>query len=418
MVRYLLRRRVLSVCALAIALLVVATVISTDATVSKNAVLGAQSAASPVNWRAVGLPSTWKLPSWSQARNSTALGQVALTTGWHASLRRLMRAEPGDEARPPDQHRPMRLLIGVFSTIGNLQQREVIRMGYERFLIRHGERYLDSDDLVDIRFVVGRPKSVVEQTLLLWEQEMYGDMIALDVEENIDEGKTFEFFHRVAERVSFIPFESLVAYDVPDDAEWMAEVRAMRAIPLVPCDGDAEAWYDFVLKIDDDSYVHLGNLFRELRGLLHEPYVYWGRDCSSIELPTDVRAWRYACGLGYGMSSDLVEWLGNSEIPARDVDPNRPWEDAVIGHWLLLGNKTSNLHLRHDRLFNFDPFESRAKQGGKFDLLRPDSIIVHNLKRPPIWIDVAKWYDSLEVTGMPLPQPYTKVETDLRPLAH
>lgn len=89
------------------------------------------------------------------------------------------------------------LLLGVFSSPEKIDRRTLIR------------REVKPDwpaDLVEFRFIFGRPKGDNDEDRRKWErvlaaeQEEHGDVVIVDTVENIDSGKTHAYFEWVAEK--------------------------------------------------------------------------------------------------------------------------------------------------------------------------------------------------------------------------
>ena len=104
-------------------------------------------------------------------------------------------------AKPLQAHSPakeFRLLIGVWSPFASLARRGIIRNAYNQF---------KKDLPVDIVFVQGdivssneknaRKVRQMQYNVTRWENERFGDILHLDCEENLNEGKTYEYFKRV-----------------------------------------------------------------------------------------------------------------------------------------------------------------------------------------------------------------------------
>jgi len=72
--------------------------------------------------------------------------------------------------------------------------------------------------------------------ILRWEQETYGDLHMIEMEENMNEGKSYEYFASLAQRY-------------PSD------------LPI------ARPW-DYAMKLDDDSFLNIPNLLEKLRPLV------------------------------------------------------------------------------------------------------------------------------------------------------
>lgn len=91
-----------------------------------------------------------------------------------------------------------RLLIGVMSPLLSSFRRHIIRSAYSRF-----PRDLDAD----VFFIQGDTPTWRERnaekvflthyTAMQWENDTYHDIIYLDCEENLEKGKTYEYFKKV-----------------------------------------------------------------------------------------------------------------------------------------------------------------------------------------------------------------------------
>lgn len=69
-----------------------------------------------------------------------------------------------------------------------------------------------------------------------WEQESFGDMHMIEMEENMDDGKSYEYFTSLA---NMYP-EDIAEEDRP---------------------------WDYAMKVDDDSFLNIPNLLEKLRPL-------------------------------------------------------------------------------------------------------------------------------------------------------
>ena len=91
------------------------------------------------------------------------------------------------------KHEQIRLLIGVITEWDKIERRHLIRHLYPLSL----QNYTDSlrcPDVVRTVFVVGEPDSETAKAVLQWESEMFGDLMILNgVDENMNEGKTYNF---------------------------------------------------------------------------------------------------------------------------------------------------------------------------------------------------------------------------------
>jgi len=131
---------------------------------------------------------------------------------------------------------------------------------------------------------MGKLKSDVDSLAVGLESLHHGDVMVLDIEENMNYGKSFTFFSSVAA---------------------------------------GEVHYDYVMKVDDDSYVRLENLAKSLEPLPRVDLYYgYVLPCES----QDAYAW-YMAGMGYILSWDLVEWVRESPIPRNATEGT---EDELI----------------------------------------------------------------------------------------
>lgn len=112
---------------------------------------------------------------------------------------------------------------------------------------------------IQVKFVLGRPrKSYVKRVAL--EMEMYNDLIVLDTEENMNKGKTFEYFKWAADNAT-VPM-----YYRRGGEGGEVGVGFKKA--------------DYVVKADEDSFIVLSELERHLR-ITPRERTYWGCKCSS-----------------------------------------------------------------------------------------------------------------------------------------
>lgn len=234
------------------------------------------------------------------------------------------------------------ILLGVMITIPKAERRNLLRVAYGIQTSEHAD--------VTLLFVVGKPKNEDERTMIGLEALRYGDILFLDCEENMNAGKSFMFFSTVA------------------------------AVGIQ---------YDYVMKLDDDSYVRVHNLGKSLFELPRTD-LYYG-----YVLPCDNQnAYsHYMAGMGYVISWDLVQWVHESPIP-RNLTVGT--EDRLMGDWLNAGNKAKN------RVSKKPFFYDHVEFGGKcaHDLV-PETILVHQLKTPKRWNQVLNYFEHHRITTKP-----------------
>lgn len=99
-------------------------------------------------------------------------------------------------------------------------------------------------DVVDIRFVVGMPPSedIGLHHFLKWEQDGYDDLQVLNMNENMNDGKSYEYFASLAR--------------------------------MFPSDDPLQRPYDYAMKVDDDTLLNLPALVERLRPLVPREETY------------------------------------------------------------------------------------------------------------------------------------------------
>ena len=173
------------------------------------------------------------------------------------------------------------LFVGVLTMISKYNRRALIRGCYMR----------DIPEGIDVKFIFGKPKNEFEQNLLDMEGSLYNDIVVLDNEENLDDGKTYHFM------------------------KWAGGLQG----------------YEFLLKTDDDVFLHLNNLNNKLKSIKSElnvvEGVYYGR-----HVPNTI----FMAGMGYVLSFDLVYYIANDAYAKQNI---KGQEDGLVASWLKHGNK-------------------------------------------------------------------------------
>lgn len=81
---------------------------------------------------------------------------------------------------------------------------------------------------IEVRFILGRPKRESEMESLQIEMEKYGDIVLLDEEENMNDGKTYMFYQWLAKRPGPKPqFAFKADDDVDSDRLWYCSFRRL-----------------------------------------------------------------------------------------------------------------------------------------------------------------------------------------------
>lgn len=268
------------------------------------------------------------------------------------------------------------ILIGIFSSVDNIRRRQALRKIYTDIIALRTNFHLD--DVIDVRFILGQATDGSMDAALATEINRHKDILILDMPENMNKGKTYQFFKRVGRSNS------------PGDAHGNASINRHDLGQGLP--SRASVVYDFVMKLDEDSYAHLPNMMHALRPLKTIPEVYFGRICNKDGMPTLIRGWPYMCGLGYILSWDLVDWLSNVEAIEMTQDQPTQFEDANTGYWLYANHKNANLIDQADKIFDIP--NDGVVHGTRQNLPKSDSLILHELKNDTSLERVSQWYYS------------------------
>ncbi|TEB35066.1 hypothetical protein FA13DRAFT_1788662 [Coprinellus micaceus] len=172
--------------------------------------------------------------------------------------------EPGQmiPSFPPsnlDELPPAGLFIGVFSIDSAFERRMLVRTTWASHP-RSRDGAIGGDEgrgtsRTVVRFILGLPRKDWERRVKL-EMEMYNDIVILPIPENMNSGKTHSFFS----------WASLNAWVPP----LLAPHDPFAAWENIQS-GQVRSWVrpDFVVKVDDDSFVMLAEMESRLRVELH-----------------------------------------------------------------------------------------------------------------------------------------------------
>lgn len=234
-----------------------------------------------------------------------------------------------------------RLLIGILTRAQNYDRRNFLRLVYGTQSIEGAQ--------VDVKFVFCNLTKEDEEILVALEIMRYNDIIIMDCQENMDNGKTYTYFSSLPEMLS--------NSDRPDPP------------------------YHYVMKADDDTYIRVNDLIRSLRPLPRSD-LYYGFvfPCKSLD-PHGL----YMSGMGYLISWDIVEWIRVSEIPKNhQAGP----EDRNVGEWLRDGGKAKNRFTGKWSMYDFPHPRSACTHA-----LWPNTIAVHKLKNQAKWIETLTYFN-------------------------
>ncbi|CAN6172859.1 unnamed protein product [Urochloa humidicola] len=262
----------------------------------------------------------------------------------------------GHQSSQQQRHRPeLNVLVGVHTMPGKHSRRHLIRMAYalqQTAALRAAAR-------VDVVFALcARPMPPEHRAFVALEARAYGDVLVLDCTESADQGKTYTYF------------------------------ASLPAMMLGSGGGGGGGRpYDYVMKVDDDTFLSLDALVEALREAPRED-MYGG-----VGLPFHDREFpAFMLGMGYLLSWDLVEWIATSDMVRREA---MGVEDLTTGKWLNMGNKAKNRLNIFPRMYDY--------KSAKAEDFLENTIGVHQLKAD------LRWAHTLEHFNLTRLEPSSKL---------
>ncbi|KAG6890376.1 hypothetical protein C0992_001966 [Termitomyces sp. T32_za158] len=183
---------------------------------------------------------------------------------------------------PPDLDSlsPAGIFVGVFSVDSSFERRMLVRTSWathprSRNGAGEGDGGVGTSRTI-VRFVMGQPRKDWERRIKL-EMEMFNDIVILPIAENMNRGKTHTFFSWAAIN-AWVPPVYNTSLSPP---LFSYSNHTTSPPPLTPHDsslawqdhdtGAPQSWVrpDYVVKVDDDSFVMLAELEARLRVELH-----------------------------------------------------------------------------------------------------------------------------------------------------
>lgn len=156
-----------------------------------------------------------------------------------------------------DELEPVGVFVGVFSMDSGVKRRELVRHSYAA----HPKSRTEGTRGVRVRFIIGRPRAEYAAAVKA-EQEEFGDIVILDIEENMNSGKSHAYLTWAATGATVPHYE----YTRQEDGHTIAVYKGERPA-------------QYVIKADDDAFLMLGELERRLRVAPREK-AYWGCECN------------------------------------------------------------------------------------------------------------------------------------------
>ena len=262
---------------------------------------------------------------------------------------------------PLQKSRQIRLLIGIVTPWDTIERRHLIRHLYPLSLQNQSES-CPFPDVVRTVFVICEPKSETAKSVLQWESDVFGDLMILNgVDENMNEGKTYNFF------------KALHDWDIlGQDGGWTHVGKV-----------DDDTWYLVFQKYGTDQLrLVLPNILTTLHELYPYNEVYYGREVV-LEPPFN---FAYHTGMAYFLSADLVRWIATSSIPAEMF---RGHEDHLVAEWFIkAGWKDSLRRWVSDGEF-IDCPRHRGTWAARYS---PHTRAIHQLKGLEDFVQAAQWF--------------------------
>ncbi|EPQ32409.1 uncharacterized protein PFL1_00605 [Pseudozyma flocculosa PF-1] len=249
------------------------------------------------------------------------------------------------QQQPPFPHAyadalaPVDVFVGIFSVDSSYERRHLIRSTYAAHTVPVDPQTGAPLGNIQVRFIIGRPRKAHARRVAL-EMEVFNDLVILDMEENMNRGKTHAFFKWAADNAT-VPFLRPVG---GQQAQlWQSNVEQFggggsggvgggsfgQTHEVARGSGESEERYevawkkaDYVVKADDDAFIVLEELERHLR-VSPRQMTYWGYL---------IRNW-FMGGECYALSSDLVQYVATSE---NVLHYTKGKEDKKVAQWINL----------------------------------------------------------------------------------
>ncbi|KQK04709.1 uncharacterized protein LOC100838166 [Brachypodium distachyon] len=249
----------------------------------------------------------------------------------------------------------LRVLLGVLTVPSSYERRALLRLAYKLQPPPTGA-------VVDVRFVFCNVTKEEDAVLVALEIIAYDDILVLNCTENMNDGKTFDFF---------------------------------SAVPKLFADKDPP--YDYVGKADDDTYYRMSALADALRSKPRRRHDVYHGFLWPCDLESPNPEWQFMVGWGYVVSWDVAAWISSEPGERMSRNYTKGAEDMAFRHWLRLGGKGKNMYGEGKRMYDYLDGEKpdREKSCYRHELV-PDTVAVHRLKSRLWWARTLRFFNSTE----------------------
>ncbi|CAE6437474.1 unnamed protein product [Rhizoctonia solani] len=221
---------------------------------------------------------------------------------------------------------PVGVFLGVLTVASGYERRMMIRESYAA----HPASRIPGTERTVVRFVMGLPTGEEIQSVQI-ENEIYNDIIVLPIKENMNDGKSFRYFEWAYHHALVPPPAGLPELN-------------NRTVVLAPHDPTTtnRGWVqpDYVLKVDDDSFVMLGEIEARLR-VTPRSMTYWGYVVKK----------RFMGGESYALSFDLVQYIATSPLVRSQIKGE---EDQVTARWMKSHPRANDIIWWSERCLIYD----------------------------------------------------------------
>ncbi|CAB4492484.1 unnamed protein product [Rhizophagus irregularis] len=233
----------------------------------------------------------------------------------------------------------VRIFIGIWSVADKYEIRHLIRT------LNLKQRRNLAGDIVDFKFILGIPSDNNPELKLKLkaENDTYGDLVMLDMVENMNNGKGYYYWKWIAEQLD-------------------------------------TTRYDYVSKVDDDLFIHFQNLALNLRPLTRGHLYYGNKSPHSFFIRGTIEV----------LSVDLAHLIAS--FPFKKREWNGP-EDVQLGAFLNKHAKSLNTIGENCLIFT-DPRIRKVRRKMWRPWASPNSIAIHWLKDIRAWKGVIDLYFS------------------------